>query len=54
VLTHCWFNAETTVDDESPDDHAELHASRAAILGVADLIVPGHGAAFRPNEATPR
>ena len=54
VLTHSWFNADTTVDDETPDDAAELHASRAAILEIADVIVPGHGPMFRPTEATPR
>jgi glyoxylase-like metal-dependent hydrolase (beta-lactamase superfamily II) len=54
VCTHCWFNSETTVDDEDPDDADALHASRAAILGIADLIVPGHGPAFRPGEGTPR
>lgn len=53
VCTHCWFNSATTVDDEDPDDAAALHASRAAILQVAQLIVPGHGAAFRPSESTP-
>ena len=31
-----------------------LHASRARVLGFADLIVPGHGAPFAPSEATPR
>jgi glyoxylase-like metal-dependent hydrolase (beta-lactamase superfamily II) len=54
VCTHSWFNAETTVDDESPDDPDALHASRRAILEVADLIIPGHGLAFRPTESTPR
>jgi glyoxylase-like metal-dependent hydrolase (beta-lactamase superfamily II) len=54
VCTHSWFNDETTVDDESPDDHDGLHAARAAILDVADLIIPGHGPAFRPTAETPR
>jgi len=54
VCTHTWFNSETTVDDEAPDDAAQLHASRAAILGIANRIVPGHGAAFTPSDATPR
>lgn len=54
VCTHSWFTADTTVDDESPDDPDALHASRRAILEVADLIVPGHGPAFRPTESTPR
>lgn len=54
VCSHSWFNAETTVEDESPEDADALHASRAAILDVADLIVPGHGAAFRPTAETAR
>lgn len=54
VLTHSWFTADTTVDDETPDDAAGLHDSRAAILEIADVIVPGHGPMFRPTEATPR
>ncbi|HXG26632.1 MAG TPA: MBL fold metallo-hydrolase [Candidatus Binatia bacterium] len=54
VCTHSWFNAQTTVEDESPEDPDALHASRAAILEVADLIIPGHGPAFRPTPETPR
>ena len=54
VCTHSWFNSETTVEDESPEDEAGLRASRAAILEVADRIVPGHGPAFRPTAATLR
>lgn len=54
VCTHSWFNAETGVEDEDPDDAEQLHASRQAILAVADRIVPGHGPAFVPTEATPR
>lgn len=54
VATHCWFTSETTVDDEDPDDAEQLHASRAAILAVADTIIPGHGPAFQPTAATPR
>jgi glyoxylase-like metal-dependent hydrolase (beta-lactamase superfamily II) len=54
VCTHCWFNSETTVDDEAPDDADQLHASRAQILEIADRIVPGHGPAFTPSDSTPR
>ena len=54
VLTHCWFNAGTAVDDEDPEDAKLLHASRASILRVAARIVPGHGPAFAPSDATPR
>jgi glyoxylase-like metal-dependent hydrolase (beta-lactamase superfamily II) len=54
VCTHSWFNATTSVDDEDPDDPEALHASRGAILEVADRIIPGHGAAFTPTDATQR
>ena len=54
VCTHAWFTGESAVDDEDPEDAAQLHASRAAILDVADVIIPGHGPSFRPSEATPR
>ena len=54
VCTHSWFNAETRVEDEDPEDAEQLRASRRAILEVADRIVPGHGPAFVPSDATPR
>jgi glyoxylase-like metal-dependent hydrolase (beta-lactamase superfamily II) len=54
VCTHSWFNASTRVEDEDPEDAEQLRASRRAILGVADRIVPGHGPAFVPTDATPR
>jgi glyoxylase-like metal-dependent hydrolase (beta-lactamase superfamily II) len=54
VTTHSWFTADSAVEDEDPDDPDALHASRRSILEVADLIIPGHGPAFRPTEATPR
>jgi glyoxylase-like metal-dependent hydrolase (beta-lactamase superfamily II) len=54
VCTHSFFNDATTGEDEDPDDPEALHASRAAILEVADLIIPGHGPAFRPTASTSR
>jgi len=54
VCTHSWFNADTSVEDEDPDDAEQLHASRRDILEVADRIVPGHGPAFEPTDATQR
>jgi glyoxylase-like metal-dependent hydrolase (beta-lactamase superfamily II) len=54
VCTHSFFNADTTVDDETPDDPDALHASRRAILEIANTIIPGHGPAFTPTEATSR
>jgi glyoxylase-like metal-dependent hydrolase (beta-lactamase superfamily II) len=54
VLTHLWWTDATPVEDPYAPDPAALHASRARVLGFADLIVPGHGAPFAPSEATPR
>jgi glyoxylase-like metal-dependent hydrolase (beta-lactamase superfamily II) len=54
VCTHSWFNSETSVGDETPDDEDGLRAARAEILEVATLIIPGHGPAFRPTAKTPR
>ena len=54
VCTHSWFTGDSGVDDEDPEDADALRASRAAILAVADRIVPGHGPAFVPSGAKPR
>ena len=54
VLTHLWWTAEGPADDPVAEDADALHASRARVLAIADLIVPGHGAPFRPNAQTPR
>jgi glyoxylase-like metal-dependent hydrolase (beta-lactamase superfamily II) len=54
VLTHAWWTADKPIDDPYSPDLAQLRASRARILGMAALIVPGHGPAFVPSAATPR
>ena len=54
VTTHSWFNADSPVDDEGPEDPEQLRESRRRILEVADRIVPGHGPAFTPTASTPR
>src|SRR5262249_24907861 len=54
VMTHAWWTAEGPADDPVAEDAAALHAARARILAVADEIVPGHGARFRPGRTTPR
>jgi glyoxylase-like metal-dependent hydrolase (beta-lactamase superfamily II) len=48
AFTHLWWRADRTpeIDPYAPDQ-AVLDASRARVLGVADVIVPGHGPAFR-------
>ena len=49
VLTHAWWFADMTpVQDPLAWDQAALERSRARILEIADIVVPGHGAAFRP------
>jgi glyoxylase-like metal-dependent hydrolase (beta-lactamase superfamily II) len=54
VCTHSWFNSTTRVEDEDPEDVDALRTSRRAILAVADRIIPGHGPAFTPTDATHR
>ncbi|GAA2338703.1 MBL fold metallo-hydrolase [Dactylosporangium salmoneum] len=47
ALTHLWWKEDSEGDPLAADIDA-LHAGRARVLAVADLIVPGHGPAFRP------
>jgi glyoxylase-like metal-dependent hydrolase (beta-lactamase superfamily II) len=54
VCTHAWWGADGPAEDPLGADADALHASRARLLAVATLIVPGHGAAFRPVQSTPR
>jgi len=54
VFTHAWWTADKPVDDPYCHDLATLRASRARILELATIIVPGHGAPFRPSATTPR
>jgi glyoxylase-like metal-dependent hydrolase (beta-lactamase superfamily II) len=54
ALTHLWWTSDGPPEDPHATDPAALHGSRERILGVADVIVPGHGAMFRPGPATPR
>jgi len=54
AFTHLWWNASGPVEDPYAVDPVALHAGRARVLAVADLVVPGHGAAFKPGPDTPR
>jgi glyoxylase-like metal-dependent hydrolase (beta-lactamase superfamily II) len=54
ALTHLWWFEGGPEEDPYATDPAGLHASRKRVLEVADVIVPGHGAMFRPTDATPR
>ncbi len=54
VATHAWWTADEPIDDPYCVDLETLRQSRARILELADVIVPGHGPAFRPDASTPR
>jgi hypothetical protein len=54
VITHLWWTDAGPAEDPYAPDPPALHASRERVLGFADLIVPGHGAPFRPSDETPR
>jgi len=54
VCTHAWWAAGGPAEDPLGSDAGALHASRELLLSFASVIVPGHGAAFRPDETTPR
>lgn len=53
AFTHVWWNGDGPAKDPYADME-QLHASRARVLAVADLAIPGHGDTFTPSEATPR
>lgn len=54
AFTHLWWTSAGPAEDPLAKDPAALHRNRARVLEVATLIVPGHGAPFKPNDQTPR
>ena len=54
ALTHLWWTEEGPADDPYSLDREELRQQRDRVLDLATLIVPGHGAPFRPGSSTPR
>ncbi len=54
AFTHLWWSASGPVEDPYASDPSALHRNRARVLEVAGLIVPGHGAPFKPSVETPR
>ena len=54
ALTHLWWTGEGPADDPYSPDRDELRRQRERVLELVTLIVPGHGAPFRPSDATPR
>jgi glyoxylase-like metal-dependent hydrolase (beta-lactamase superfamily II) len=53
ACTHAWWGPDGPAVDPLGTDQAALHLSRARILEVATVIIPGHGPAFRPGPHTP-
>ena len=48
ALTHLWWQADRTpVVDPLGSDQAAIERGRARILAAADIVIPGHGEAFR-------
>lgn len=54
ALTHLWWSADGPADDPFAPDREQLRQQRERVLAVATLVVPGHGAPFRPGSSTPR
>jgi glyoxylase-like metal-dependent hydrolase (beta-lactamase superfamily II) len=50
ACTHAWWSAAGPEQDPLATDAAALVKSRDLLRGVATVIVPGHGAPFRPGE----
>jgi glyoxylase-like metal-dependent hydrolase (beta-lactamase superfamily II) len=48
ALTHLWWRPDRTpeIDPYAPDQ-AVLEAQRARVLAAVDVVIPGHGEAFR-------
>jgi len=51
ACTHLWWSAQGPAIDPLAEDQAAIERSRATLLELKPaLIVPGHGAPFRPDE----
>ena len=53
ACTHAWWGADGPAVDPLGSDQDALVASRARILDIATVIIPGHGAPFVPGPDTP-
>ena len=54
AATHVWWTVDGPATDPFASDSAQLAASRQRVLALAGLVIPGHGAAFTPDDTTPR
>ncbi len=49
VCTHAWWSADGPQEDPLATDAAALKESRDLLLTFATVLIPGHGAPFRPR-----
>ena len=54
AFTHLWWSASGLAEDLYASDPSALDRNRARVLETARLVVPGHGAPFKPSLETPR
>src|SRR5205809_686473 len=54
AFTHLWWSATGPAEDPLASDPYALHRNRARALEIAQPIVPGHGAPFKPSAETSR
>jgi glyoxylase-like metal-dependent hydrolase (beta-lactamase superfamily II) len=48
AMTHLWWREDRSPEvDPLGDDQSAIEAGRARVLAVADVVIPGHGGAFR-------
>jgi glyoxylase-like metal-dependent hydrolase (beta-lactamase superfamily II) len=50
ACTHAWWSAQGPEEDPLGTDALALRSSRNRLREVATVIIPGHGAPFRPGE----
>jgi len=51
ALTHLWWREDRSPEiDPLADDLAAIEAGRARVLAAADIVIPGHGGAFRVRD----
>jgi glyoxylase-like metal-dependent hydrolase (beta-lactamase superfamily II) len=50
ACTHAWWTAQGPEEDPLGTDALALRSSRNRLREVATVIIPGHGAPFRPGE----
>lgn len=51
AMTHLWWREDRSPEiDPLADDLAAVESGRARVLAVVDIVIPGHGRAFRVRD----